>query len=71
VDHDEEFHQAVVDVAGRRGLDDVDIFVSDGFADCDRGFLVGVVEGCCSCYFYAEPDPSRVSSSNSSIVASL
>jgi hypothetical protein len=44
VDHDEEFHEAVVDVARGGGLDDVDIFVADGFADCYRRLLVGVIE---------------------------
>jgi hypothetical protein len=44
VDHDKEFHEAVVDVPGRGGLEDVDIFVSDGFADGYGRLLIGVVE---------------------------
>lgn len=44
VDHDQELHQPVVDVARCRGLDDEDVLVADGLADRDAGLLVGVVQ---------------------------
>ena len=63
VDHDEELHDAVVDLSGGGGLQDEDVFVADGFADCDGGFLVGVLEDEDAGEFYAESvaSHSRVS----------
>lgn len=40
VDHDEEFHEVVVDAAGGRGLEDKHIFVADGLGDGDGGFEI-------------------------------
>ena len=45
MDHDQELHQAVVDLARGGGLYDEDIFVADRLADGHRGFLVRIVEG--------------------------
>lgn len=42
--HDEQFHEAIVDVARCCGLDDEDVLVSYGLAHSDAGFLVGVVQ---------------------------
>jgi hypothetical protein len=56
VDHDEHLHEALVDVAGGGGLEDVDIFVTDGLSDGDRGLLVGVVERDCPGDVDAEAD---------------
>lgn len=36
-DHDEQFHQVIIDGWRRRRLDDKDILVSDGRVDLDRG----------------------------------
>lgn len=55
VNHDEQFHQAIVDVAGRGGLDDEDVLISNGLAHCDAGFLVGVVQAHGLCNLYAQP----------------
>lgn len=55
VDHDQQLHEAVVDVARGGGLEDVDIFVAYGLADGDGCFLVGVIEGCGASNLYAEP----------------
>lgn len=43
VDHDEELHEVVVDLSAS-GLDNVDILVTDGLSDGDRGLLVRVLE---------------------------
>lgn len=40
VDDDEEFHKAVIDVAGGGRLENEDIFISNRFANCYRRFLV-------------------------------
>lgn len=55
MDHDQELHQAVVDVVGCRGLQDKDIFVSHGFTNCDGCFLIRIVEGHGLCDLDAEP----------------
>lgn len=44
VDHDQELHQAIVDITGRSRLDDEDVLVADRLSDCDRRLLVRVVE---------------------------
>lgn len=44
VDHDEQLHEPVVDVAGGGGLQDEDIFVADGLANGHAGLLVRVVQ---------------------------
>lgn len=57
VDHDQEFHEAIVDIAWRSGLDDEDVLVSYGLAYCDTGLLVGVVQAHGLCDLYAQPTP--------------
>jgi hypothetical protein len=44
LNHDQQFHQPVVDISGRRGLQDENVFVSYRFAYDDRRLLVGVVD---------------------------
>lgn len=44
VDHDEQLHETIVDIAGSGGLKDEDILVSDGLANGNAGLAVGVVE---------------------------
>lgn len=62
VDHDEQFHQPIVDVIGPRRLQDEDILISYTFTDCDTGFLVGVLEDHDLGQLNAEPvdPPQRV-----------
>ena len=55
VDHDEELHQAVVDVVRGRGLQNEDILVSDRLADRHRGLLIRIVEAHGLCDLDAEP----------------
>lgn len=55
VDHDQQLHEAIIDVAWCGGLDDEDVLVSDGLAHCDTGFLVGVVEAHGLCDLDAQP----------------
>ena len=42
--HDQQLHEPVVDFARRGGLQDEDVLVADGLADCDRRFLVRVLQ---------------------------
>ena len=44
IDHNEEFHNTVVDVARSGRLEDKDIFVTDRLSDGHRGFLVRVLK---------------------------
>lgn len=55
VDHDEELHQAVVDVVRGRGLQNEDVLVSDRLADRHRGLLIRIVEAHGLCDLDAEP----------------
>lgn len=44
MDHDQQLHQSIVDVAGCCGLDDEDILVSYGLSDCNTRLLIRVVQ---------------------------
>lgn len=44
IDHNQEFHKAVVDVVRARGLEYEDVFIPDGLADCDACFLIRVLK---------------------------
>lgn len=44
VDHDEQFHQAIIDIARRCRLKNEDIFISNRLANRHTSLLVGVVE---------------------------
>lgn len=71
VDHDQELHQAVVDVAGCGRLDDEDILVSDRLADCDTGLLVGVVQTHSLRDLYPEPVPPMFPVSACAVLCAL
>lgn len=57
VNHDQELHEPIIDVAWRCGLDDEDVLVSYGLAHCDTGLLVGVIQAHGLCDLYAQPAP--------------
>lgn len=55
VDHDQQFHEAIIDVARCCGLKNEDVLVPDGLAHCDTGLLVGVIQAHGLCDFDAQP----------------
>lgn len=60
-DHDQQLHQALVDVASGGRLQDEDILVADRLADGEGGLLVRVVEGNCPGDFDAQSAGTRTS----------
>lgn len=59
VDHDQQLHQSIVDVAGCCGLDDEDILVSYGLADGNARLLVRIVQTHSLRDLYAQPVPPQ------------
>jgi hypothetical protein len=55
VDHDQQFHESIVDVAGCCGLDDKDILVSYGLSDSNACFLIRVVQAHSLRDLYSQP----------------
>lgn len=55
MDHDQQLHEAVVDVTGSCRLNDENILISHRFAHGDTGLLVGVVEAHGLCDIDAQP----------------
>lgn len=55
INHNQQFHQSIVDFAGRCRLKDKDVFVADALSDSDAGLEVGVLQDHYLGQFDAEP----------------
>lgn len=55
MDHDQEFHEAIIDIARRSRLEDEYVLVSYRFAYGDARLLVRVVQAHSLCRVYAQP----------------